>query len=203
MDSLTQHKWDSAARTYDLANGYGPERRWAPYKRRLFSLMTGKVLFVAVGTGQDIQFFPPRQQIVAVDISPEMLKRAAPRAAAYSGELELRHADVHHLPDPDDSFDQVFTSCTFCSVPRPVDGLIALKRVLKPDGQLHMFEHTGSRYFPFGVMLSALTPLVRRFGPELNRDTVANVRQAGYEVVSVEPVYLDVVKMIHAISSKG
>ena len=132
-----------------------------------------------------------------------MLKRAAPRAAAYSGELELRHADVHHLPDPDDSFDQVFTSCTFCSVPRPVDGLIALKRVLKPDGQLHMFEHTGSRYFPFGVMLSALTPLVRRFGPELNRDTVANVRQAGYEVVSVEPVYLDVVKMIHAISSKG
>ena len=203
MDPLTQQKWDNAARTYDLANGYGPERRWAPYKRRLFSLMTGKVLFVAVGTGQDIQFFPPRQQIVAVDISPKMLKRAAPRAAAYSGELELRHADVHHLPDPDDSFDQVFTSCTFCSVPRPVDGLIALKRVLKPGGQLHMFEHTGSRYFPFRVMLSALTPLVRRFGPELNRDTVANVRQAGYEVVSVEPVYLDVVKMIHAISSKG
>ena len=100
VDSLTQHKWDSAARTYDLANGYGPERRWAPYKRRLFSLMTGKVLFVAVGTGQDIQFFPPRQQIVAVDISPKMLKRAAPRAAAYSGELELRHADVHHLPRP-------------------------------------------------------------------------------------------------------
>ena len=27
--------------------------------------------------------------------------------------------------------------------------------------------------------------------------------RAGYEVVSVEPVYLDVVKMIHAISSKG
>ncbi len=203
MDILTRRKWDSAARMYDVTNGYGPEKRWAPYKRRLFSMMSGRVLFVAVGTGLDIQFFPPGQKIVAIDISPKMLERAAARAAAYSGELELREADVHRLPDPDDSFDQVFTSCTFCSVPRPVEGLLALRRVLRPGGQLHMFEHTGSRYFPFGVMLYALTPLVRRYGPELDRDTIGNVRQAGFEVRAVEPVYLDVVKMIHAVAPAG
>ena len=186
MDLLTQHKWDKTARIYDLTNGYGPEMRWAPYKRRLFSLMSGKVLFVAVGTGQDIQFFPPKQDIVAIDISPKMLKRAAPRAADYSGSIELRRADVHDLADPDGSFDQVFTSCTFCSVPRPVEGLVSLKRVLRPGGQLHMFEHTGSRYFPFSVMLEMLTPLVRGFGPELNRDTVMNVRQAGFEISAVK-----------------
>ena len=49
MDSLNQRKWDRAARTYDLMSGYGAERRWEPYKRRLFSLMWGKVLFVAIG----------------------------------------------------------------------------------------------------------------------------------------------------------
>lgn len=200
MDLLTQKKWDSAARTYDLMNGYGPEKRWAPFKRRLYSLMRGKVLFVAIGTGLDIQFFPPGQEIVAVDISPRMLERARPRADVYPGTIALRLADVHDLNDPDGTFDQVFTACTFCSVPDPVSGLVSLRRVVKPGGQLHMFEHTGSRYFPFNMMLNLVTPVSRRFGPELNRDTVTNVPRAGFELAGVENVYLDVVKMIHAVA---
>ena len=203
MDALNQRKWDSAARAYDFMNGYGPERRWEPFKRRLFSLMWGKVLFVAIGTGQNIRFFPPGRDVVGVDISARMLDLARPRVKAYSGTIELQHADVHDLDDPDATYDQVFTSCTFCSVPNPVAGLSVLRRVLKPGGQLHMFEHTGSRYFPFNAMLNTLTPLVRRFGPELNRDTVANVQRAGFEVRAVDPVYLDVVKMIHAVVPQG
>lgn len=200
MDVLTQGKWDRAARTYDLMNGHGPEIRWDPFKRRLFALMWGKILFVAVGTGQDIQFFPPGQDITGIDISERMLEVARPRAAAYPGTMGLRQIDIHDLDDPDGTYDQVFTSCTFCSVPDPVAGLVSLRRVLKPGGQLHMFEHTGSRYFPFSVMLDLLNPLARRFGPELNRDTVSNVTKAGFEVRAVECVYLDVVKMIHAVS---
>ena len=200
MDTSTSQKWDSAVRGYDLMNGFGAEWRWAPWKRRLFSAMEGRVLFMAVGTGQDIQFFPPGRDITAIDISERMLERARPRAAAYDGRLELRHLDVHDLDYPDATFDQVFTSCTFCSVPDPVNGLRVLRRVLRPGGTIGMFEHTGSRCFPFNVMLNLMTPLTRRLGPELNRDTPANVRQAGYIDVRVEPVYLDVVKVIHAVA---
>lgn len=162
--------------------------------------MWGKMLFAAIGTGQDIRFFPSRQHIVGVDISARMLELARPRAEAYSGTIELRHADIHDLDDSDGTYDQVFTSCTFCSVPDPVGGLRVLRRVLKPGGQLHMFEHTGSRYFPFNAMLNMLTPLTRRVGPELNRDTVKNVQRAGFAVRAVDPVYLDVIKMIHAVA---
>lgn len=200
MDVLTRRKWDRAARSYDLMNGLGPEMRWEPFKRRLFTLMWGKVLFVAVGTGQDIQFFPSGQDITGIDISARMLDAARPRAAAYPGTLELRQLDVHDLDYPDGTFDQAFTSCTFCSVPNPVEGLVSVRRVLKPGGQLHMFEHTGSHYFPFSAMLNLLNPLVRRFGPEVNRDTVSNVTRAGFQVRAVECVYLDVVKMIHAVA---
>jgi ubiquinone/menaquinone biosynthesis C-methylase UbiE len=132
-----------------------------------------------------------------------MLEVARPRAAAYPGTLALRQIDVRHLDYADGTFDQAFTSCTFCSVPQPIAGLRELRRVLKPGGQLHMFEHTGSRYLPFSLMLHLMTPLSRRFGPELNRDTVSNVASAGFEVRAVEPVYLDVVKMIHALAPAG
>lgn len=201
MDLVTRAKWDRASRNFDLMAGYGPEKRWEPFKRRLFSKMgRGRILFLAVGTGLDIPFFPAGRRIVGIDISEGMLEKARPRVDAYPGEIELRQMDVHEMLFADGEFDQIFTSCTFCSVPRPVEGLRALRRVLRPGGELHMFEHTGSRYFPFRIMMNLMTPLSRRVGPEMNRPTVENVRAAGFELTSVEHVYLDVVKMISARS---
>ena len=204
-DSSTGHadtraKWDRAARTFDFMTGTGPDRRWAERKRQLFSAMEGRILFLALGTGLDIQFFPPDRDIVAIDISPEMLKRAQHRVAAYDGNIDARVADVHELDFADDSFDQVYTSCTFCSVPRPVDGLRQLRRVLRPGGRLRMFEHTGSRFQPFRFMLDLMTPMTRAFGPDVNRPTVANVAAAGFEIEAVDYVYLDVVKTIVAVN---
>jgi ubiquinone/menaquinone biosynthesis C-methylase UbiE len=203
MDTATERKWDRAAAAFDIMNGAGPEKRWGPVKRELFSHMRGEVLFLAVGTGLDIQFFPPGQRIVGIDISSAMLERAAPRAQAYAGAMTLLQRDVLELDFADARFDQVFTSCTFCSVPDPVAGLRQLYRVLKPGGELFMFEHTGSRYFPFRQLMNWMTPLSRAFGPELNRDTVANVAAAGFSVERVRNIYLDVVKTITARKPAG
>ena len=104
------------------------------------------------------------------------------------------------MPFEEGQFDQVFTSCTFCSVPNPVAGLEALRRVLKPGGDLFMFEHTGSRYFPFRWMMDLMTQFSRYVGPDMNRPTVENVQKAGFDLKEVTHVYMDVVKTIHATS---
>jgi hypothetical protein len=85
-------------------------------------------------------------------------------------------------------------------VPNPVAGLTALRKVLKAGGMLCMFEHTGSHVFPFNLMLDVMTPLWKPIGPEMNRDTVANVEKAGFEIQQVNNIYLDVVKTIIATS---
>ena len=198
MDTHTQAKWDKTAPTFDLMAGKGAEKRWRPFKEELFKNMEGRILFLALGTGLDIETFPAGKTITAIDISPKMLEVAQPRITAYDGEINAQVMDVHDLAFEDDSFDQVFTSCTFCSVPRPVEGLRALRRVLKPGGELFMFEHTGSRYYPFKIMMDVMTQLTRRVGPDMNRTTVANVQAAGFQIREVKNLFLDVVKTIKA-----
>lgn len=198
-DLATQAKWDRMAPRFDTMAAKGAEKRWAPFKTALFANMKGRILFLALGTGLDIPFFPPGQTITAIDISPKMLEEAKDRIAAYDGTIDAQVMDVHEMTFAADSFDQVFTSCTFCSVPNPVDGLRALYRVLKPGGELFMFEHTGSRYLPFRPMMDLMTHLTRRIGPDMNRPTVANVRAAGFRITEVNNIFLDVVKTIKAV----
>jgi hypothetical protein len=57
-----------------------------------------------------------------------------------------------------------------------------LYRVLKPGEQILMFERDRSRIGPLGVLLDLMTPLSRRVGPDLNRDTVGNVQRAGFRI---------------------
>lgn len=198
-DPITQAKWDKLAPRFDGMASKGAEARWKPFKQALFSHMRGQVLFLALGTGLDVPFFPPGQDITAIDISPKMVELAQPRVAAYDGRIETHVMDVHDMPFADASFDQVFTSCTFCSVPRPVEGLRQLHRVLKPGGDLFMFEHTGSALYPFRAMMDLMTRLTERVGPSMNRPTVDNVVAAGFTVVEVSNIYLDIVKTIRAM----
>jgi ubiquinone/menaquinone biosynthesis C-methylase UbiE len=196
---ITRAKWDKLAPRFDTMASIGAEKRWKPFKTRLFSHMQGKILFLALGTGLDIPAWPKGQDITAIDISPGMLAEAQDRIAAYEGALTAQVMDVHEMPFEEGSFDQVYTSCTFCSVPDPVAGLKALYRVIKPGGELLMFEHTGSKLYPFRGMMDFMTILSEKVGPSMNRDTVGNVRAAGFEITEVDNIFLDVVKTIRAV----
>lgn len=189
--------WDLRARLYDVCES--SELRRGAAKSALFHHMRGRVLFVAVGTGVDIPHFPQGQEIVAVDISRDMLRRAEARRAKYVGNLQLLEADAMELGFPDASFDTVATSCTFCSVPDPMRGLKELYRVLRPGGQLLMFEHVRSRTPIFGLTLDLMTLWTRRLGTEMNRDTVGNVRRTGFSITRIESVYLDIILAIRGI----
>jgi ubiquinone/menaquinone biosynthesis C-methylase UbiE len=198
---ITRAKWDKLAPRFDTMASIGAEKRWKPFKTKLFSHMQGKILFLALGTGLDIPAWPKGQDITAIDISPGMLAEAQERIAAYEGTLTAQVMDVHEMPFEEGSFDQVYTSCTFCSVPDPVAGLKALYRVLKPGGELLMFEHTGSKLYPFRGMMDFMTILSEKVGPSMNRDTVNNVRAAGFAITEVDNIFLDVVKTIRAVKA--
>jgi hypothetical protein len=48
------------------------------------------------------------------------------------------------------------------------------------------------------ILQDLMTLITRRFGPDMNRETVTNALRAGFELVREENIYLDVVKAIEA-----
>lgn len=186
--------WDIRAGFYDVCEGSDVRR--GPHKAALFQDMRGKVLFVALGTGLDVKHFPPGQDIVAIDISERMLRRAEHRCKQYRGSLAILQANALQLCFADASFDTVVTSCTLCSVPDPIKVLHELHRVLRPGGVLLMFEHVRSRNPILGLVLDLMTLWTRLWGTEMNRHTVRNAQAAGFGITRIDSVFLDIILSI-------
>ncbi len=199
---LTRRRYDRNARFYDFMERGGSMDRW---RERLWPRVRGpRVLEVGVGTGRNLAFYPRGVQVTGVDLSPRMLERARRKAAQLGLEVDLREADAQALPFPDASFDTVVATCVFCSVPDPVLGLRELRRVLVPGGQLLTLDHVLSSRPGLRQAMHLANPLVVRLtGANIDRETVANVRQAGFEDVQVEDLWLDVMKLIEARAPGG
>ena len=78
-------------------------------------------------------------------------------------------------------------------------GLSLLERLAAPPS----LEEVSRRQMESAHLEDLMTQLSRRFGPELNRDTVANVIKAGFALRREENIYLDIVKSIEAVKQPG
>ena len=59
-----------------------------------------------------------------------------------------------------------------------------------------MFEHVRSRNTLFGIALDVMTWWTRLTGTAMNRDTVATVRSAGFQLTHIASVYMDIILAI-------
>ena len=195
---MSKQSYDGTARYFDYFAG-GDMRRWSLSQRTLFKNLKGEILFIGIGTGQEIVNFPEGLNITAADLSFEMLKRSNKRVQNYSGKINRCQMDAKNTAFANNTFDTIVTVCVMCTVKQPVICLQELKRLLKPDGELVMFEHVLSKNPVYALtlkMMSFITEYLQ--GTYLDRNTVANVEQAGFKIHSHKNVYLDIVKALVA-----
>ncbi len=197
----TRRRYDRLAFAYDIIEAPLERFRFAVWRSALRGAYHGAtVLEVGVGTGKNFPYYPYGVKIVGVDLSPRMLMRARRKASNRDLSVELREMDVQNLDFPDHSFDTVFATFVFCSVPDPMDGLRELRRVCKPNGRLLLLEHMRPENFLLGLIFDALNPIVvRMMGANINRRTMDNIRSAGWNVRIEENLSSDIVRWIEAV----
>lgn len=197
---VTRRRYDRIAPVYDILETL-MEFRFRPLRRSLWERVDGtRILEVGIGTGKNLDFHPTNRELVGIDLSSAMLARARRRASKLGSTAELKLADVQRLPFDDNSFDSIVATFVFCSVPDALSGLTEVRRVLKPQGTLFLLEHVVSGWRPLATLMRFLDPIpVAIWGAHIDRDTVEEVRRAGFEVTSLEQHTLDVLQTIIAV----
>ena len=197
---LIRRRYNRLAFFYDFLEAPMEHLRFAAWRKRLqTAIKGGRALEIGVGTGKNFVHYPGDVHITAIDLSPQMLARAQGRAKKLNLPVDLREMDVQQLEFPDQSFDTVFATFVFCSVPDPVAGLRELRRVCKPDGKLLLLEHMRPGNFVLGFIFDVLNPLiVRMMGANINRRTIDNILQAGWQIKVAENLSSDIVRWIQA-----
>jgi ubiquinone/menaquinone biosynthesis C-methylase UbiE len=167
------------------------ERRWmGDRRRRLLAGAHGAVLEIGGGTGANLAHYRDVDRVTITEPDPFMRDRIGPKLEDACVPVEISAAGAEALPFPDGSFDTVVSTLVLCTVPDQEAALDELRRVLRPGGRLLFIEHVRAAGST-ARWQDRLEPLWRRLlgGCHPNRDTVAAIEEAVFEIETFESFY--------------
>ena len=169
------------------------------YRRRLFGDASGRVLDVACGTGTNARYLPEDSEYVGVDISPEMLTRAARRLDDRPRATSLHEMDAQDLAFADDSFETVISSLSTCTFPDPVEALSEMGRVCVPDGRILLLEHGRSSVGPIARFQDWRADAhFERHSCRWNQSPLEIVSRSPLTTVESSPAFLGIITAVRA-----
>jgi phosphatidylethanolamine/phosphatidyl-N-methylethanolamine N-methyltransferase len=106
-----------------------------------------RVLVVGVGTGLELRFFDSGANLIGIDLSEAMLRRAKKRVArSRLSQVEaLCVMDAMRLGFRDNCFDYVAAPYVMTVVPNPHRTLDEMFRVTKPGGEIVLVNHVSAQ----------------------------------------------------------
>jgi len=121
-----------------------------------------QVLDVGCGPGSvtlDLGQLVAPGQVVGIDIQPAQVEQAQAQASIRGAtNVRFEVADIYALPFPDGAFDVAFVHAVLMHLREPVQALVELRRVLRPNGLV------GVRDPDWGARLHApTTPLLEQW----------------------------------------
>ncbi len=137
----------------------------------------GRILEVGVGTGISLPDYAASNQLVGVDLSEPMLRKAHERVT----EQGLAHVaglavmDAQQLAFADAAFDVVVGQYVITAVPNPEATLDEFARVVRPGGEIVLVNHIGAETGLRRAFEHGFAPLARRLGwrPEFRFERLA------------------------------
>ncbi len=142
--------YDLVAGRYDAIKRFEPRyESWfvaGPLLEALAGVERPQVLDVATGTGRlplALLCERFRGQIVGLDLSRGMLRQAWRKLRPHSDQVTLLWQDASHLPFDDGAFDAVTCMESLEFMPRPLEVLSEMVRVLVPGGVLLLTNRVG------------------------------------------------------------
>ncbi len=157
-------------------------RVWS-WRNHLVGDLAGVVLEIGVGAGANLPRYRKATCVFAVEPDPQRAHQAQATAMRCPIPVSVKIAVAEALPFASGSVDHVVSSLVFCSVHDPRRALREIRRVLRPGGALHMFEHIRPQTPFLANAAGKITPYWRRIAHNchLDRATLETLRAEGWE----------------------
>jgi len=193
-------KFNQQAAKYSKKRINQENNKW---RRHIFQAVKGDTLEVAVGAGMNFSFYPKDIEYVGVDFSPKMIEHAEESAKDYGFRAKFIMSDVESLEFPDNSFDTIVSSGSFCSYENPAHVLNLFNKWCKANGQILLMEHGLSSTPTLAWIQKKFDKLaVKAFGCHQNRDILALVKQSNLSITKQERAILGYLYLIWAKPNK-
>jgi len=163
-----------------------------PVRARVCEGLAGDVVEVGFGTGLNTFYYPAEvTRVFAVEPSELCMRLAAPRIAKAKTPVELAGLTGERLDLPDEAFDAVLSTWTFCTIPDLAQALSEVRRVLKPRGAVHFVEHGHAPDPGVARRQQRFEPLNRVLagGCHLTRHIPEDIEAAGFKIERLERYY--------------
>lgn len=194
------HKFDKQSKMYERRRKHKTEQKW---RKTLIGSAKGKVLEVAVGAGANFHFYPKDVEVTAVDFSSEMLSKAKESASENGVRATFIQSDIESLSYPENSFDTIVSTLSFCGYENPISVLESFNTWCKPDGQILLMEHGLSSNRLLLATQKILDPVfLQVIGCHLDRDMVEVLAQSKVRVQRLERYMFNTVHLVWASPNK-
>lgn len=176
-----QAKYGLTALFYDILD-YPWERIYKKWRPALLEDIRGHVLEAGVGTGRNLEHYHESVDLVGLDLSKAMLKKAGQRAKGARCKFELIHDDATIMASQDsDRFDWVFSTFMCCVMPDELQpkAVKQFARVLKPGGRFKLLEMVFSKDEKIRKRQERFAPFVEKvYGARFDRHTLDYLEQS-------------------------
>lgn len=161
--------------------------------RAIAALKPGEiVLDLGSGSGFDCLLAArqvgPTGQVIGVDMTPEMIRRARDNAAKVGlANVELRRGEIEHLPVADASVDVIISNCVINLSPEKPQVFREAFRVLRPGGRLAVSDVVAIMEPPSAMRQDSTLYAGCVAGAEHTDVLEAMLREAGFKAIRIRP----------------
>lgn len=157
-------------------------------KAEVIGAMSGTVVELGPGTGVNMRYYAPGTHVIGIEPNVHMHERLRKAATEHRVDLEVRTIVGESVDLPDASADGVVGTLVLCGVDDQDAVLSEVRRMLRSGGTYFFLEHVVA---PEGSINRRVQQLMKRphrwaaNGCEVDRDTAAAIRRAGFGSVDM------------------
>lgn len=194
MDNLNNKRvYKRWAIIYDMLFGSRYINKQREVEISMLKLKRGdKVLFVGIGTGEDLKFIPEGVIVKGIDITEEMLNVARNKANYIKAkDIEILNMDGQNLEFDNEEFDYVIMNLILSVIPDGNKCLSEGYRVLKQGGMLAIFDKFLEDKEKPNFFRKLLNKITMTLGTDINRKFVDMLGSINLRVIEEKKSILD------------